>query len=125
MGDAGMKRLLLAALVGIMVSGSGWAYEKETIGGYLEQYDNNPAIRDYIIGNFWGLKEGLLWANAFAQARGDNVLYCPPGNMVIQVDQAISIFRNFVERKDAALSAGIDEIGFFYVQALQETFPCP
>jgi len=60
-----MKRIILAALVGVLVSGPAWAAEGLTIGEALKTYDDLSAKHQKGYKQIIGLMgEGLLTANA-------------------------------------------------------------
>jgi len=78
-----MKRIFLAALVGVLVSGPALAAKKGTLGHAIELYDKGGSSRSFILNFFAGLGEGVEWSNAILLKTGGKPHYCAPANVVM------------------------------------------
>lgn len=117
-----MKHIILAALVGMLVSGSAWAAERPTIGKFLDVYDRETVQQKQTYESSFGfMGEGMQWINRY---EGRSPVYCPPENLSITNGQYFSIFRNFAEKKESRLKEHIWSKGFMLLRGLIEAFPC-
>jgi hypothetical protein len=117
-----MKRILMAALVGVLVSGPGFAAEK-TIRDILALTDTDPS-KTFMEIEISGIGSGFSWANTALASRGDKLLYCQP-DITITTDQYFSIFRGYAEKNPAMLDENSYIRGLVLLRGLQEAFPCP
>ena len=111
----------MAALVGGLVSGPGYAAEG-TIRDLLAATGNEHIVYQINIG---GIGNGFSWANTLLVGRGDKQLYCAPQELAITKDQYFSIFRQHAEENPSMLDFPSSARGIVLAYGLQKTFPCP
>lgn len=120
-----MKRLLLKVLlISIVASGPALGAERLTIREYLNLYDSRAGDHKLIKQKLWGISQGIIAANIFLEANNSPPLFCLPNSLTISAPQTVSILRNFVNGNEIYQKSGLNNLGFYYLGALRENFPC-
>ena len=120
-----MKRIILAALVGVLVSGPATAAENRNIRDLLVLHDTlNDETKKIFEAELGGMGEGMSWYNKETKRLGNPPLYCLPPKLAITDSQYFNIFRRFAESLDARLSLPSAAAGLILLRGLIETFPC-
>jgi len=70
----------------------------------------------------FGVADGFSWANVVLNQDHRKRLYCPPGDLEINVDNVIDIVDRMIEKYPKRV-AGAD-VDMLVAFGLQETFPC-
>jgi hypothetical protein len=118
-----MKQIILALLIGVLVSGPAIAAKSGTIGHAIELYDKGGSSRSFILSFFTGLEQGVGWSNSLLTATGRKPHYCQPGNLLLNPDQYFTIFRQFAERANY-LGLNNAQTGNIFINAMINAYPC-
>ena len=99
------------------------AFDEMSAAALLTKYDGANAEGRECVQLVVGYTEnGLSWANAYLQHKGEAPLYCQPERLALTAEQSIDILRRYVNDHPAA---GNEPFGLGLFDALQETFTCP
>ena len=120
-----MKRIIFAALVGVLVSGPAWAAEKETILDLFNFYDQaDPKNQARMEEAFASMGYAMGVVNAEHGAKGHPPVFCQSKKLAITPGQYFAIFRKRVERNEKFLTLPADAKGVVLLEGLIQTFPC-
>ena len=98
-------------------------FDEMSAADLLSKYDGANAEGRECVQLVVGYTEnGLSWANAYLQHKGEAPLYCQPERLALTAEQSIDILRRYVNDHPAARDKPFG-LGLF--DALQETFTCP
>ena len=90
----------------------------------LEAYDKKllPEHRKMVEDLLQWMQNGLLWANALLEKRGQPPLYCQPHRLTITGPMVIDMVRKGIRDNPGWSEQSFDMI---VVLSIQRTFPCP
>jgi hypothetical protein len=121
-----MRNVILTLVLLLALSASNATAEVKVDGSIrstLEVYDKFlvPEDRKQIETLIGGMTIGFLWANVMLKDRGQPLLYCQPGKLVITDSQMIDMMRRAMKDNP---KWGDFPLGMTVLVTLQRTFPC-
>ncbi len=122
-----MKRFMLAALVGVLVSGPAWGEEKITLGDMIAAYDRLPKgnkVKAKLERQVGLMGRGMLWANGYTNEAWGSKLFCPPNKHVFTDNLYFSIARTKILSTPKYQEMQRSSAGYALIMGLRETFPC-
>jgi hypothetical protein len=118
-----MKRMILAALVGLVVSGPATAYEKGSIGSMLESAERSPRVKKIIELRMYSIYEGMRTMNLLNRRRGLPRHFCSPPKLTFNGALVLNYFSRYLA-KVGRMNAPFKQMAVALAKATVETFPC-
>jgi hypothetical protein len=121
-----MKRLICLVLLSLLSSGPASAYDKGTMGWFLDSH-KIPKAAKIINERLIATVDGFTWANNFNSEKGLPNLYCNPPKLIFNGEMMFETLQRYVEdrsNKTEIMAQDTRKVGYFLMKALQEMFPC-
>ena len=121
-----MKKILLLITVSLLFSGNAFALTNKTFLQYkkstkLEQKEVKDMVNAYVL----GAANSYLSANAKLQLKGENKLYCQPGDLSLNLDNFLVFIEEqlIIEKKNNTYIAEMP-LALTLLKRLIKVFPC-
>jgi hypothetical protein len=75
----------------------GTAHSEMTANEFVQNL-NSPVKRPFVMMYLHGLSEGLEWYSAGVSNHHGRVLFCPPENVELTMDQYITVFNRYLDQ---------------------------
>ena len=115
-----MRAFFIAACASLALATS--AHADPSVSDYRTATGEAKADLDYYVS---ATAQAYLWANADAETKGRQPLYCAPARLALTSEQVQDILDRWLDRRPAALGPESDAyLALEVLLALQATFPC-
>lgn len=71
-----------------------------------------------------GIARGIEGANLLSLQEHNKMLFCAPSNLAITLDQYLRILETYVDRNPSWGKLNVDLLGWIFVRAVADVFPC-
>jgi hypothetical protein len=119
-----MKRVIMVALMGLVMTGPAWGAERMTVNRFLDLYDSlEGREKEVITSRIGGWGTGFQMANFWLRGMNRKRLFCTDDNVVLGPNNYVLVLKFYVNTSGKG-TFPVSGTPMLLLEGLRKAFPC-